>query len=176
VLHLMREHRLAAGDIRRIRLATYKAGLDIIDNARPEGAYQAKFSLQYTVAHAAVHGSVRLNAFLPERLADARVRALMDRIECVADPELSAGYPRQRAARVEIETADGRTLSRFQPYRKGDPELPLTDEELDGKYLELAAPVLGAAPARVLLDQLWRTEKLAHVDFDLGGGAARAAG
>jgi 2-methylcitrate dehydratase PrpD len=165
VLHLKKAHALTHGEIRRIRIGTYKAGLDIIDNAKPEGEYQAKFSLQYTVAHAMVHGSVRLNAFLPERLGDPEVRALMQKIECRADPELSKGYPGQRAARVEIETRDGRRLEHFQPTRKGDPEMPLSDEELNDKFLELAAPVLGGESARALLDELWRTEKLAGVHY-----------
>ena len=176
VLHVMHAHGLKPEDIKKIRLGTYKAGLDIIDNASPEGEYQAKFSLQYTVAHAVIHGSVRLNAFLPDRLADARVRAMMKKIECVADPELSKGYPTQRAARVEIETADGRKLAHFQPTRKGDPEMPLTDEELNDKYVELAAPVLGEAVARSLLEQLWALETLKNCEFNYGGrAAARAA-
>jgi 2-methylcitrate dehydratase PrpD len=166
-LHLQHMHGFTYKDVKRVRLATYKAGLDIIDNAKPEGEYQAKFSLQYTVAHALVHGSVRLNAFLPDRMRDAAVRALMEKIECVADPELSKGYPNQRAAQVEIETTDGRKFAHFQPYRKGDPELPLTDEELNDKFLELATPVLGETKSRTLLAELWTTEKLANVDYDL---------
>ena len=166
VLVLKQEHGLTHKDVRKIRLASYKAGLDIIDNATPEGEYQAKFSIQYTVAHAMVHGSVRLNAFLSDRLNDPDVRALMKKIEVVADPELSKGYPTQRAAQVEIETNDGRKLAHFQPTRKGDPEMPLTDEELNEKFLELATPVIGDADARALLEQLWRTEKLAHVDYE----------
>ncbi|MDB5927523.1 MAG: 2-methylcitrate dehydratase [Betaproteobacteria bacterium] len=166
VLELKQKHNLTHKDIKKIRLASYKAGLDIIDNATPEGEYQAKFSIQYTVAHALVHGSVRLNAFLPDRMNDPDVRALMTRIEVVADPELSKGYPTQRAAQVEIETYDGRNLSHFQPTRKGDPEMPLTDEELNDKFLELATPVIGAGAARALLEQLWRTDKLANVDYE----------
>ena len=176
-LHLQRAHGFTCKDIKRIRLATYKAGLDIIDNSKPEGEYQAKFSLQYTVAHALVHGSVRLNAFLPDRMRDAAVRALMEKIECVADPELSKGYPNQRAAQVEIETTDGRKFAHFQPYRKGDPELPLTDEELNDKFLELATPVLGDPKSRALLAELWATEKLANVHYDLSTRTpVRAAG
>jgi len=166
VLELKNRHNLTHKDVKKIRLASYKAGLNIIDNATPEGEYQAKFSIQYTVAHAMVYGSVRLNAFLPDRLIDADVRTLMKKIEVVADPELSKGYPTQRAAQVEIETSDGRKLSHFQPYRKGDPELPLTDDELNDKFLELASPVLGEPAARSLLAQLWRTEKLPSVDFE----------
>jgi 2-methylcitrate dehydratase PrpD len=166
VLELKQKHNLTHTDISKIRLASYKAGLDIIDNANPEGEYQAKFSIQYTVAHALVHGSVRLDAFLPDRLNDPEVRALMKKIVVVPDPELSKGYPGQRAAQVEIETKDGRKLAHFQPTRKGDPEMPLTDEELNDKFLELATPVIGTADARSLLEQLWRTETLAHVDYE----------
>ncbi|MEK6594336.1 MAG: MmgE/PrpD family protein [Pseudomonadota bacterium] len=176
VLHLQREHQFTHKDVKRIKLATYKAGLDIINNANPEGDYQAKFSIQYTVAHALVHGSVRLNAFLPARLNDADVRAAIKKIDCVADPELSKGYPGQRAAQVEIELNDGRRFAHFQPYRKGDPELPLTDEELNDKFTELAEPVLGKAAAAALLKQLWGTEMLANVDYDTGAGTKRAAG
>jgi 2-methylcitrate dehydratase PrpD len=167
VLLLKLQHGLTHKDIRKIKLASYKAGLDIIDNATPEGAYQAKFSIQYTVAHALVHGSVRLNAFLPERLNDADVRELMTKIEVVADPELSKGYPGQRAAQVEIETNDGRTLAHFQPTRKGDPEMPLSDDEVNDKFIELATPVLGESKARALLEQLWKTEKLKDVQYEI---------
>src|SRR5918993_2969297 len=180
VLALKAKHSLTHKDVRKIRLASYKAGLDIIDNANPEGEYQAKFSIQYTVAHAMTHGSVRLNAFLPERLNDADVRALMKKIEVVADPELSKGYPTQRAAQVEIETNDGRKLSHFQPTRKGDPEMPLSDDEVNDKFLELATPVLGETAARALLDQLWRTDKLPSVDYETkahpAGGLREADG
>lgn len=167
VLTLKQQHGLTHKDIKKIRLASYKAGLDIIDNATPEGEYQAKFSIQYTVAHAMVHGSVRLNAFAPDRMNDPDVRALMKKIEATADPVLSKGYPGQRAAQVEIETHDGCTYSHFQPYRKGDPEMPLTDDELNDKFLELGVPVIGERGARSLLEQLWRTEKLANVIYDV---------
>jgi 2-methylcitrate dehydratase PrpD len=101
-------------------------------------------------------------------MADTDVRELMKKFEVIADPELSKGYPTQRAAQVEIEMNDGRKFSHFQPYRKGDPELPLTDDELNDKFLELGAPVVGESTARALLAELWRTEKLARVDYDAG--------
>jgi 2-methylcitrate dehydratase PrpD len=168
VLALKHEHGFKHQDIRKVRIATYQGGLDIVDNPRPEGDYQAKFSIQYTVAHALVHGSVRLNAFGPDRLGDPGVRALMLKIECVADAELSRAFPGQRAARVEIELADGRRLAHFQPNRKGDPELPLTDAELNEKFLELTMPVVGDARARALLARLWALESDKNVEFELG--------
>ena len=177
VLHLQKTHGLNWRDIKRVRIATYKAGTDIVDNPAPEGAYQAKFSLQYVTAHALVHGSVRLSAFEPERLRDPNVRALLAKVEVIADPELSPGYPSQRAAHVEIETGDGRKFAHFQPTRKGDPDMPLSDDELNGKFLELALPVIGDTVARQLLAALWSLEKSKDVGFDFTSRErARAAG
>ena len=51
---------------------------------------------------------------------------------------------------------DGRVLEHFQPTRKGDPDLPLSDADLSAKFRELADPVIGAAAAGRLLDALWR--------------------
>ena len=176
-LHLQKTHGIDWRDVKRMRIATYKAGTDIVNNPAPEGEYQAKFSAQYVTAHALVHGSVRLNAFAPERLKDPDVRTLLAKIEVAADPELSKNYPNQRAAHVEIETADGRKFTHFQPTRKGDPEMPLSDDELNDKYLELATPVIGAAAARKLLDTLWSLEQRKNVDFDLAAPSrARATG
>jgi 2-methylcitrate dehydratase PrpD len=175
-LHLVQQHKLLPQDIKKITLATYKAGLDIIDNATPEGEYQAKFSLQYCVSHAVVYGSVRLNAFTPERMSDPAVREMMKKIVCLADPVFSKGYPNQRASQVEIETVDGRKLAHFQPYRKGDPELPLTDDELNAKFMELAGPVLGERGSKRLLEQLWMLDKLPAVEFEILSGDVRAAG
>ena len=87
-----------------------------------------------------------------------RRRANLTRIEIHIDPELDAAFPQQRAARVTIETHDGRRMEHLQPTRKGDPDAPLTDIDLEEKYLELATPVLGDARARALLAQLWALE------------------
>jgi 2-methylcitrate dehydratase PrpD len=113
--------------------------------------------MKYVVATALTHGSVRLAAFDEERLADKTTRDLMRRIEVHLDKELDAAFPAQRAARVAIRLADGRSEEFLQPTRKGDPDMPLSDAELDEKFLELAGPVLGAK-AKTTLERLWRLE------------------
>ncbi len=157
-LALQREMRVGAADIERVRVGTYKAALEVARHESPRTAAEARFSLKYTVASALVHGSVRLAAFEPARLADPATRELMRRIEVAVDPGLDAAFPAQRAARVAIEARDGRRGEHLQPTRKGDPDAPLSDAELEHKYLELASPVLGEERSRKLLARLWRLE------------------
>ena len=62
------------------------------------------------------------------------------------------------------EARDGRREEFLQPTRIGDPDAPLSDAQLDAKYLELAAPVIGEAKARALLGRLWHLEALKSLD------------
>jgi hypothetical protein len=49
-------------------------------------------------------------------------------------------------------------LTHLQPSRKGDPELPLSDRELEDKLIELASPVIGMDAARALLARIWHLD------------------
>ena len=163
-LELAGRHRLHADDIRQVHVATYGPALDIACHTDPRTDHEARFSLRFMVATALVHGSVRLSAYTPERLADPRIRALMARMTTVVDPGIDAAFPGRRAALVEIETRHGQRHAWLQPDRKGDPELPLSDRELEDKFLELSSAVIGGQAANRLLGQLWRLELAEDLD------------
>lgn len=154
-LALQAAHGFSHADIASVHLGVYRPTLDIAPHLDPQNADQARFSLHYMVASALVHGSVRLSAYEPARLSDPATRALMRRITKALDPEVDAGFPGRRAARVTLTLHDGRVLTHLQPDRKGDPELPLSDADLEGKLLELAEPVIGKPQAHELLTRIW---------------------
>jgi 2-methylcitrate dehydratase PrpD len=152
-----------AAQIRKVSIATYGPALEVAGNPQPRTAAEARFSLMYVVANALIYGSVRLAAFSQQRLQDMAVRELMQRMELSVDPAIDAAFPGQRAARVTIETVDGRCQEYFQPTRKGDPDAPLSDADLSAKFLELAMPVLGEPESRNLLQRLWALESCSSV-------------
>lgn len=155
MLDLADEHALRPDEIDTIDVASYGAALAVAGNPDPRTPFEGKFSLPYTVAAALHLGSVRLAAFDQERLEDEELRATMHRVTLATDPDLDAAFPGQRGANVTVRTTDGRTLSAHRPTRRGDPELPLTDEELGAKFEELVAGELGDQAASDLLAQLW---------------------
>jgi 2-methylcitrate dehydratase PrpD len=151
---------VTADDIARVRIGSYRAAVEVSGVEDPRTPAEARFSIKYVVAHALRHGSVRLAAFEPAPLADPATRVLMQRINASIDAELDAAFPAQRAARVVLEARDGRGHALLQPTRKGDPDAPLSDAELEAKYLELAVPVLGDPRARALLRRLWQLDEI----------------
>jgi 2-methylcitrate dehydratase PrpD len=164
-LALQAEHGIRPADIKHITVGGYRATVEVTGRKSVATPFEGRFSTPFTVATALVHGSVRLAAFEPERLADPTVQALMQRIDVVLDPQCEADFPGRRSARVEIETKAGNRLRHYQPFRKGDPEAPLNDAELTDKFFELAAPVIGRDAAQRLLGELWALDRQPHVRF-----------
>ncbi|MET1114642.1 MAG: MmgE/PrpD family protein [Comamonas sp.] len=164
-LALQQAHAIRAEDIAEIRIATYAPALAVAGNPHPVTAAQARFSIPYVVASALLFGSVRLAAFDAQRLADPQLRALMARVVLEVDPALDQQFPGQRAASVAITLGNGAQHRFLQPTRKGDPDMPLTDEDLQSKLVEFAAPVLGAEKVHSVARQLWALETAPTLAF-----------
>jgi 2-methylcitrate dehydratase PrpD len=149
--------------IERIAVGTYRAAVEICENRDPSTPYEAKFSIPYCVALAALNRPVDLAAFTVEGLRDAGVRAMMQRVELSLDPAAEAAFPAMRAAEVAITTRGGRVHRYRQPTRRGDPDFPMSDADIDAKFRMLAGPVIGAEAAAAISTVLWRVDGLATV-------------
>lgn len=155
ILMLREQHALTPDQVERIRVGTYQAALEVAGNPAPTTAFEAKFSLPYTVAAALHLGSVRLGAFERHQRDDPGLRTTLGKVTLESDPQLDGAFPRQRGARVTVVTTTGEELVCERPTRRGDPELPLTDEELSEKFLELVGERLGPDRTTALLAGVW---------------------
>jgi 2-methylcitrate dehydratase PrpD len=139
----------------------------------PTTEFEAKFSLAYTVAAAFEVGSVRLASFTPRWLEDTGLRALMARVDTVVSADFDALFPQQRAARLTVTLKDGRVVEAERHTRHGDPDDPLTDGELNDKFNELVAHVLGEDAARDLGERLWSIDTADDVSVVLDAASRR---
>ena len=151
---LRAEHGFTAEDVERIHVAGYSATVDVCDRPHARTEQEARFSVQYCAAALLRLGGVRIAAFAPDHRADPAMHRLMERVTVSLAPDLATAYPARRPARVTVWLRDRRVLELFQPTRKGDPDMPLSDDELGAKFRELAGPVM-LGDAAALLDQLW---------------------
>jgi 2-methylcitrate dehydratase PrpD len=154
LLALRDRHGFTPHDIEAIHVAGYRATAEMCDRPVVKSEQEARFSVQYCVAALLHLGGVRLEAFAPARLRDPALLAFMPKVSVSMAPDLAEAYPKRRAARLRLTLLDGRVFDHEQPSRKGDPEQPLTDAELDAKFRELVVPVLGADKAAALLTSI----------------------
>jgi len=156
LLALVRQHRLAPSDVARITIGVLGAGFGIIAEPRaqklaPQSVVDAQFSMPYGAAVALLHGRASIREYAPEVLGDPAVRHEMEKVVCVRDAALDARFPRQWPAWTEVETSDGRRLRAAIDYPKGDPENPLSDDELAAKFEELCGTTLDGARRRAII-------------------------
>ena len=108
------------------------------DRPMPTDPYSAKFSLQHTVAIAVSDGQVVQAIFD----ADARQRIATQRgkVKVAVSDAINAAYPGSWGSEVTIVTSDGTVLREVRHEAKGDPEYPLTADEIAAKaHLQLEA-------------------------------------
>ncbi len=160
-------HNITPESIKAIRIGAYKAGVEVCAYRHPQSAFEAKFSLSYTVAARLVLGRVREQAFMSAALSNPAIHALEDKISVHLDEDYTRTFPKQRSCHIEIELLNGDILKRHQATRHGDPDDPLTDEELQDKFMELTVPRIGQANAHQLSEAIMgetdvSVAKLAH--------------
>jgi len=63
-------------------------------------------------------------------------------------------------ARVVLTLRDGRTLERHIAHNLGTPDNPMTDRQLEDKFVALAAPVLGRPSTDELAQVCWKLLEL----------------
>ncbi|MEP7062894.1 MAG: MmgE/PrpD family protein [Betaproteobacteria bacterium] len=147
-LALQREHRFDAGAVARVTIASFREAIDLGSQCpSPSTTDEAQYSLPYGVAAALVYGAVGGAEVQEDAVRDPRIERLLDAMTLQEDAALSARFPAERWARVSITLADGRSLASAPARARGNPENPLTDDELVEKYRALATPVLGRARA-----------------------------
>jgi 2-methylcitrate dehydratase PrpD len=148
-LALQRAHGFAAEDITRISIESFREAIALgAQCGVPETTEDAQYSLPYPVAAALVFGRLGAEEIDVPKLADPRVRRLLGSIVLTENEHHSRLFPAERWARVQIELNDGRTLVSEPARARGNPENPMSDAELQAKYLELAEPVLGRPRAQ----------------------------
>jgi len=118
----------------------------------PADSDQAQYSLPFPLAAAILHGEVTMARIDGAGLGDRAVLKLSHAIELVEDEAMSARFPDERLARVTIGLSDGRTLESDTLAALGDPENPLSDDQLAAKFDALAGPVLGAQRAAAIAE------------------------
>lgn len=141
----------AVSDVVEIRVESYQAALDLCDEPNPQTPYACKFSLHYCVASALCRGHVGLDDVTPEAIGDPTVRRLLSRVSAATDSHYEARYPAEWPSRTHLTLANGRTLSAAVDHPKGDPENPLSAEELTDKFRHLASHAGHAAQTEKLI-------------------------
>ncbi|WP_416638015.1 MmgE/PrpD family protein [Pseudomonas sp. OHS18] len=169
LLDLMWREGLRHDDIAKVITHVHQGAIDVLGRVVvPQTVHQAKFSMGTVLGLIAVHGKAQLSEFANLSLSDANVAAFRDKVSMRLDPEVDGAYPARWLGRVEVLTADGRTLRGAIDEPKGDPGNSLSRMELEDKFRRLLAFAgkRSSDEAGELIAKVWRlreTDDLSHL-------------
>jgi 2-methylcitrate dehydratase PrpD len=164
---IMRENALATEDIERVSASVSTNTLEHcgweFDPAAFKGVLAAQMNLRYGLSVMAVDRVATPAQFTEDRIKSPDVAAFLRRI----DVRVREAYDRNPALRLacalEVRTKAGRTLTGETLYRPGSAEDPMSPEDLERKFLTLAAAAVSNDAAGQCMAHIKRLEHEAHV-------------
>ena len=161
-LMLVQQHGLfAPAQIARIETWTAPRRLTHTNRPEPNSSLDAKFSVQYCVARALLHGKVLFEHFEGDAHRDPAIRQLLPRIK--SEPFTEAQFPKDNnnGAEIRITMIDGKVFSAKVPRALGrTTENPIPLEQLRTKFEDCALRVLSQPAVTDAANMIERFEDL----------------
>ena len=167
-VQIRQEHKLAPDQIARVELRVHPLVLELTGKKTPQTGLESKFSVYFAAALALVRGSAGVSDFSDQNARDPIIVALRDRVTATVDPTI-----KEEQVRATVTTGDGRRVEKFVEHVVGSLERPLSDQDLEAKFLGLVTPVLPRDRARKLMELCWNVETLANAS-ELAAAARRS--
>lgn len=137
-------------------LPTQNAAMMNRPQLSPDGASHAATvgSGQYVMAVTALRGKIDLASFAEEYLHSEAVRQLMAKVKVIASTDLDRHFPKYWPGRVTVKLTGGREHTEEIIVPKGERENPMTQQDVEEKFLSLTGPVVGEGNARRVIDEI----------------------
>lgn len=119
---------------------------------RPVSDYDAKFSVHYCVASGLMRGKLGLKELQKDALVEPDILALMDKIQYEIDP-LST-FPKHYTGEVVITLQDGSIHQHRVDINRGNPDAPISNEDIKAKFIENCTLHLCANKVQQLFDMV----------------------
>jgi 2-methylcitrate dehydratase PrpD len=161
VLKLVRDHHLEPGMVEAISVQGF-GPMARLDNPAPATTVAAQYSIPFSIALALVHGRIGPAELTDDNLQNPELQRLAGAVTLSVAPDLDRLFPERTASRVTVRTRRGTYAARVD-YPRGNPENPLTDDELADKFLWLAGEVMAKDQSQALQAALAGLERMDNV-------------
>jgi 2-methylcitrate dehydratase PrpD len=146
LIELATAHDIYPEQVKRIEISVLEAGWSLVCEPRarkysPSNVVDAQFSMPYGAAVALTDRAAGLDQFSGESFRSPQIKSLMGKVVLQKDKRIERNFPAEWPAIVEVYLTNGKQFKKRVRFPKGDPENPLSWQELSAKFQSLAARV-----------------------------------
>jgi len=162
IMELLEAGEARAEEVESIVLRFSHSGRSIIDNNELKS-----HCAQYILPIGLFNRRIVIDDILHDR-RDPRVAALAERVTVVGDDELEKLYPDRYPSIVELTRRGGATVSRRVDWPRGYPQNPISQDEIERKFLGLAETAIERARAERIVELVRELDRAAGLDELVG--------
>lgn len=166
-IDLYREHHPDPDKIKAVRVRVAPLVLDLCNKREFTRGLDSKYSIYHAAAIGLVRGKAGLQEFSDSAANDPTLLKIRERVTAIGDSSIT-----EDQSHIEVELADGRTITRFVEQSLGNIHKPLSDQQLEEKFRDQALAVLPVSQVNHVIDLCWRFDKLQDVNELVGATCA----
>ncbi|HTX09628.1 MAG TPA: MmgE/PrpD family protein [Solirubrobacteraceae bacterium] len=166
MLSLQEEHGFTADDVEHVRVDSSTATAEHVGwQYVPDETITAQMNLSFASSVALIDRECFVDQFADNRLRDERILELAGRFEVHGDPEIDAkGRVARHEVRLHLDLRDGRQIDGHTDAAPGSARYPLTPDQVEAKFMNLAARRIGADRATELMQMIGSLEQLDRLE------------
>ena len=146
----LREQGVKAEQIEKLELRVHPLVLELTGKKEPQDGLQGKFSVYHGCAVGLIFGRAGEEEFSDHIVTREDVVALRRKVQAVVDTSV-----REESVVVTATLTDGRVIPVQVEHAIGSLQRPMSDAQLEAKFMALSEPVLGGAQSRRAIDASW---------------------
>lgn len=162
VMELIERNNIAADDVESVTVEVNPTFPEIIKFPQPRNGEESRFSMHHCVAAALTREEISVHTFTDEGVRNPKLVAQWPKTKIVVHPEWKPAILGESNP-VTISTKDGRTFSKVCVISHGDPEDPLTRDEVKHKYMTCAQGIMNKDQASKGAEMVFALDDLEDV-------------
>lgn len=155
-LEVRDKHGVTPEQIASVALRVHPLALKLTGIKAPRSGLESKWSLYHSAAAAFCDGVAGEEQYTDARVFNPQVIAVRERVTAEADTAL-----REDEAHVAVTLTDGRRINIHVEHALGSVGNPMSDRDLERKFIGLAGDTLPAGRLEQLIEQCWKIGTLA---------------
>ena len=161
-LHLVKEHRIAYGDVASVEVEMSPGAVHELDLLEPPDGEHTRVSLQHGMAGVLLEKRADRRIFTEEKLGDPEFKEARRKVKLTPRPDWMAAWP-EGFDIVTIRLKNGQEHSVKWEAWRGCHKTPMTTDELIAKYKDATSDVLSLAQAERSIELVFGLEKLKDI-------------
>jgi len=154
----LRAQGVTADQVERIELKVHSLVLELTGKKEPADGLQGKFSVYHGCACGLIFGKAGEDQYADDIVNRPDMVALRRKVVATVDDSID-----EASADVTAVLKDGRRVHVFVKHAIGSLENPMTDAMLEGKFHDLADPVIGKGKSSDLIAACWKLGSMSDV-------------